>query len=441
MSYKFDEHRLTFHANAVRAGGGSDRVNKANPYQVAISQVRKVGEMLDLEQGMIDIMIKPKREFAVNFPVRMDDGSIKVFTGYRVQHNFARGPCKGGLRYHPGVTLDEVRALAMWMTWKCATVGLPYGGAKGGVVCDPKHMSTAELERMTRRYASEIMPVIGPHVDIPAPDVYTDAQVMAWFMDTYSMNVGYSVPGVVTGKPIPLGGSEGREDATSRGLMYCVREAMTVEGIARSEATAVVQGFGNVGWNAARLLREELGIRIVALSDSGGGIRNLAGLDPIKVYEHKQRTGSVSGFPGAEDITNEEVLETPCTVLVPAALEDVINDANAERIDARIVAEGANGPTTPEADRVLYERGIVIVPDILCNAGGVTASYFEWVQDLQFLFWSLAEIHNRLNQIMTYSFARVYATARAQNVDMRTAAYLLAVDEVVKATRMRGIYP
>lgn len=416
-------------------------MDKANPYQVAISQVRKVGEMLDLEQGMVEIMTRPKREFAVNFPVRMDDGSIRVFTGYRVQHNFARGPCKGGIRYHPDVSLDEVRALAMWMTWKCATVGLPYGGAKGGVVCNPKQMSRAEVERMTRRYATEIMPIIGPHVDIPAPDVYTDAQVMAWFMDTYSMNVGYSVPGAVTGKPIPLGGSEGREDATSRGLMYCVREAMTVERIERQGATAAVQGFGNVGWNAARLLKEELGMRIVALSDSAGGIYDPAGLDPVRVYEHKQRTGTVRGFPGARSVTNQELLETECTVLVPAALEDVITASNADRVRARIVAEGANGPTTPEADQVLFEKGITLIPDILCNAGGVTASYFEWVQDLQFLFWSLAEIHNRLNQIMTYAFARVYATARAQNVDMRTAAYLLAVDEVVKATRMRGIYP
>lgn len=413
----------------------------SDPYRVAVSQVQRAGEMLGLEQGMIDLMTRPKREFTVNFPVRMDDGSIRVFTGFRVQHNFARGPCKGGIRYHPAVSLDEVRALAMWMTWKCATVGLPYGGAKGGVICNPKEMSAGELERMTRRYASEIAPIIGPHVDIPAPDMYTDAQVMAWIMDTYSMNVGYSVPGVVTGKPISLGGSEGREEATSRGLAYCVREAMTVEGVQREGATAAVQGFGNVGWNAARLLKEELGMRITALSDSSGGIFDPAGLDPVDVYEHKRRTGSVQGYPEALDITNQELLEMECTVLVPAALENVLSSDNADRVKARIVAEGANGPTTPEADRVLYEKGITLIPDILCNAGGVTVSYFEWVQDLQFLFWSKAEIENRLDQIMTYSFARVYATAGAKEVDMRTAAYLLAVDEVVQATKMRGIYP
>jgi len=415
--------------------------DQAGPYQVAISQVQRVGELLGLDQGMIDLMTRPKREFTVNFPVTMDDGTIKVFTGFRVQHNFARGPCKGGVRYHPAVTLDEVRALAMWMTWKCATVGLPYGGSKGGVICDPKKMSRGELERMTRRYASEIMPIIGPHVDIPAPDMYTDSQVMAWIMDTYSMNVGYSVPGVVTGKPLSLGGSEGREEATSRGLTYCVREAMAMAGLRSSEATAVVQGFGNVGWNAARLLRDELGLKIVALSDSSGGIYDPAGLDPVSVHEHKRLTGSVMGYPGATSITNDELLELDCTVLVPAALENVITSANADRIGARIVAEGANGPTTPEADQILYEKGILLIPDILCNAGGVTVSYFEWVQDLQFLFWSNAEIKNRLNDIMTYAFARVYATAGAREVDMRTAAYLLAVGEVVQATKLRGIYP
>ncbi len=408
---------------------------------MAVGQVQRVGGMLGLDQGMIDLLSRPKRELTVNFPVTMDDGTIKVFTGFRVQHNFARGPCKGGIRYHPALTLDEVRALAMWMTWKCATVGLPYGGAKGGVICDPKGMSPGELERMTRRYASEIMPIIGPHVDIPAPDMYTNAQVMAWIMDTYSMNVGYSVPGIVTGKPIPLGGSKGREEATSRGLMYCVREAMAVEGLKRAGATAVVQGFGNVGWNAARLLKDELGLTITALSDSSGAILDKAGLDPVSVYEHKQRTGSVLGYPGATEISNEDLLEMECTVLVPAAMENAITSANADRVKARIVAEGANGPTTPEADLVLDEKGIMLIPDVLCNAGGVTVSYFEWVQDLQFHFWSNAQIRDRLNEIMTYAFARVYATAGAKEVDMRTAAYLLAVGEVVQATKLRGIYP
>jgi len=417
------------------------RMEKSNPYQVAISQVRNVGRILGLDEGMIEILTKPKREFTVNFPVKMDDGSIKVFTGYRVQHSIARGPCKGGVRYHPGVTLDEVRALSMWMTWKCATVGLPFGGAKGGVICDPKKMSKGELERMTRRFTTEIAPIIGPHEDILAPDVYTDAQTMAWIMDTYSMGAGYSVPGVVTGKPIHLGGSEGREEATSRGVMYCIREAMNVNDIDPQRSTVAIQGFGNVGKNAARLLKDELGARIVAVSDSSGGVHDPAGLDLEALEAHKKATGSVKGFKGARDITNEEVLELECTVLVPAALEGVIDAGNAGKIKARIVAEGANGPTSPEADRILFERGITLVPDILCNAGGVTVSYFEWVQDLQYLFWSAGEIKNRLNQIMTYAFAKVYATARSRNVDMRTAAYILAVQEVVKATKERGIYP
>lgn len=403
--------------------------------------MRNVGRILGLDEGMIEILTKPKREFTVNFPVKMDDGSIKVFTGYRVQHSIARGPCKGGVRYHPGVTLDEVRALSMWMTWKCATVGLPFGGAKGGVICDPKKMSKGELERMTRRFTTEIAPIIGPHEDILAPDVYTDAQTMAWIMDTYSMGAGYSVPGVVTGKPIHLGGSEGREEATSRGVMYCIREAMNVNDIDPQRSTVAIQGFGNVGKNAARLLKDELGARIVAVSDSSGGVHDPAGLDLEALEAHKKATGSVKGFKGARDITNEEVLELECTVLVPAALEGVIDAGNAGKIKARIVAEGANGPTSPEADRILFERGITLVPDILCNAGGVTVSYFEWVQDLQYLFWSAGEIKNRLNQIMTYAFAKVYATARSRNVDMRTAAYILAVQEVVKATKERGIYP
>jgi glutamate dehydrogenase (NAD(P)+) len=416
-------------------------MEKLNPYQVAVSQVKSVGDILGLSEGMINVLTRPKRELAVSFPVKMDDGSIQGFTGFRVQHNNTRGPCKGGLRYHPGVTLDEVRALSMWMTWKCATVGLPYGGAKGGIVCNPKKMSKSELERMTRRFTSEISPIIGPQQDILAPDVYTDAQTMAWIMDTYSMGVGYSVPGVVTGKPIALGGSEGREEATSRGLMYCVREALNVDNIDPKGKTVAIQGFGNVGGNAARLLKDELGMKVVALSDSSGGIYNPDGLDPAQVEVHKKATGSVKDFEGAQNVTNQELLELECAVLVPAALEGVITKDNADRIKAKMVAEGANGPTMPEADRILFEKGIVLIPDILANAGGVTVSYFEWVQDLQFFFWSAAEIKSRLNEIMTYAFAKVYATARARNVDMRTAAYILAVQEVVKATQLRGIYP
>ncbi|MDW5561914.1 MAG: Glu/Leu/Phe/Val dehydrogenase [Methanomassiliicoccus sp.] len=412
-----------------------------NPYEVAVSQVRNVGESLGLNRGIIDFLTKPKRELSVNFPVRMDDGSFRMFTGYRVQHSNARGPCKGGIRYHPNVSMDEVRALSMWMTWKCATVGIPFGGAKGGVVCNPKEMSKGELERLTRRFATEIEPIIGPYVDIPAPDVYTDAQTMAWIMDTYSAKVGRVSPASVTGKPIPLGGSQGRDEATSRGLMYCVREAMHARKLEPSQTTVVVQGFGNVGSNAARLLRDELGLKVTAVSDSSGGIHDPAGLDIRKVEAHKKATGSVKGFPGAADISNRELLELDCTVLVPAALEGAIDKDNADRIKASIVAEGANGPTLPAADQILFERGTMLIPDVLANAGGVTASYFEWVQDLQFLFWSVTEVNERLNRIMTSAFNRVHSHSAERKVDMRTGAYLLAVREVVNAIEMRGIYP
>jgi glutamate dehydrogenase (NAD(P)+) len=320
-------------------------------------------------------------------------------------------------------------------------VGIPFGGAKGGVVCSPKEMSRGELERLTRRFTTEIEPIIGPYQDIPAPDMYTDAQTMAWIMDTYSHKVGKVTPSIVTGKPIPLGGSEGREEATSRGLMYCVREAMRARKIEPSQSTAVVQGFGNVGGNAARLLRDELGLKVLAVSDSTGGIYDPAGLDIRKVEEHKRATGSVKEFPGASNITNRELLELECTVLVPAAMEGVIVGGNADRIRASIVAEGANGPTLPEADRVLFERGIMLIPDILANAGGVTASYFEWVQDLQFYFWSVTEVNERLNRIMTTAFNRVHSHSAERKVDLRTGAYLLAVREVVNAIEMRGIYP
>jgi glutamate dehydrogenase (NAD(P)+) len=412
-----------------------------NPYAVAVGQVKQVGEALGLNDGMIEFLTKPKREFATNFPVRMDDGTVKMFTGYRVQHNSARGPCKGGIRYHPQVSLDEVRALAMWMTWKCATVGIPFGGSKGGVVCNPKAMSRGEVERLTRRFTAEISPIIGPHQDIPAPDVYTDAQVMAWIMDTYSDKVGIVTPAAVTGKPIPLGGSEGREEATSRGVMYCVREAMRARRMDPKASSVVIQGFGNVGGNAARLLRDELGMKVVAVSDSQGGIYDPSGLDIHKVAAHKKETGSVMNLPGTTNIGNQEVLELECTVLVPAALEGVITKANADRITAEIVAEGANGPTLPEADRILFERERMLIPDILANAGGVTVSYFEWVQNLQSYFWTAGEVNERLNRIMTTAFSRVHARSSEKKVDMRTGAYLLAVHEVVRAMDLRGIYP
>jgi glutamate dehydrogenase (NAD(P)+) len=403
--------------------------------------VKQVGEALDLSEGMIEFLTKPKREFATNFPVRMDDGTVKMFTGYRVQHNSARGPCKGGIRYHPQVSLDEVRALAMWMTWKCATVGIPFGGSKGGVVCDPKAMSRGEKERLTRRFTSEITPIIGPHKDIPAPDVYTDAQVMAWIMDTYSDKVGMVSPSAVTGKPIPLGGSEGREEATSRGVMYCVREAMRARRIEPKASSVAIQGFGNVGGNAARLLRDELGMKVVAVSDSQGGIYDPSGLDIHKVAAHKKETGSVMNLPGTTPIGNQELLELECTVLVPAALEGIITKTNADRINAEIVAEGANGPTLPEADRILFERERMVIPDILANAGGVTVSYFEWVQNLQSYFWTAGEVNERLNRIMTTAFSRVHARSSEKKVDLRTGAYLLAVQEVVRAIDLRGIYP
>jgi len=416
-------------------------MGQGNPYQMAVKQVQSVGRLLGLKEETIDGLSKPRRELTVNFPVRMDDGHVRTFTGFRVQHNHARGPCKGGIRYHPNVSLDEVRALSMWMTWKCAVMGLPYGGAKGGVICNPKEMSKNELERMTRRFTSEIMMIIGPHKDIPAPDVYTDSQTMAWIMDTYSMSVGYPVPGVVTGKPIEIGGSKGRDEATSRGLMYVVQDAARILDIDLKNSTVAVQGFGNVGWHAARLLAYEAGCKVIAVSDSSGGILNENGLDPLKVFEHKRETGSVKDFEHAENITQEELLESDCSILVPAALEDVIRKENADLIKARIVAEGANGPTTPEADRILREKGTMVIPDILANAGGVTVSYFEWVQDLQFFFWSIEEIKKRLKDLMRSSFAAVHGVSKTQEVDMRTAAYMLALKEVVRAAEARGMFP
>jgi glutamate dehydrogenase (NAD(P)+) len=381
-----------------------------------------------------------RREFTCHFPVKMDDGSVKVITGHRVQHNVVRGPAKGGIRYHQDVTLDEVKALAMWMTWKCAVVGIPYGGGKGGVVVDPKKMSRRELEAMTRRYTTEISVLIGPESDIPAPDVNTTPQTMAWIMDTYSMHVGYTVPAVVTGKPVSLGGSEGRNEATARGCVFTIVEAAKDLGVDLSGAKVVVQGFGNAGAIASQLMTIE-GSKVIAVSDSTGGIVNEAGLDPDRVIVWKQEHGTVQGFPGARDITNAEVLEVPCDVLIPAALENQITAANVDRIDTRIVAEAANGPTTPEADRRLHERGIFMIPDILANAGGVTVSYFEWVQDLNRDHWSEQIVNAKLREIMVRSFAETLAMAKKRSVDMRTAAYLLAVDRVANATALRGLYP
>ncbi|MCI4325326.1 MAG: Glu/Leu/Phe/Val dehydrogenase [Thermoplasmata archaeon] len=412
-----------------------------NPFETAKRQVDIVADLLGLDSGVREILKHPKRELTVNFPVRMDKGGYKVFTGYRVQYNMARGPTKGGIRYHPQVTLDEVRALAAWMTWKCAVVNLPYGGGKGGVICDPKHMSQDELQRLTRRYASEIAPIIGPEMDIPAPDVYTDSQTMAWIMDTYSMQKGYSVPGVVTGKPISLGGSEGRGEATGRGCSYVIREAAPHAGIRVKGGTVAVQGFGNAGSIAAKLLHDEQGAVIVAVSDSKGGIYNAGGLNPHTVEEHKHKTGSVVGFPGAKSITNEEILETKCDILIPAALENQISKKNADKVQAKIVAEAANGPTLPEADTILHERKVTVLPDILANAGGVTVSYFEWAQDISGYFWPLAEVNQKLENVMVRSYADVHKVAEERHVHNRTAAYVLAIQRVVDAINIRGIYP
>ncbi len=412
-----------------------------NPFETAKRQVDIVADLLHLDGGIREVLKSPKRELTVNFPVRLDNGKYHVFSGYRVQYNMARGPTKGGIRYHPQVSLDEVRALAAWMTWKCAVVNIPYGGAKGGVICDPKHMSKAELERLTRRYTTEISPIIGPEIDIPAPDVYTDSQTMAWIMDTYSMQKGYSVPGVVTGKPISLGGSEGRGEATGRGCAYVVREAAKTHGIHVKGGTVAVQGFGNAGSVAANVLHDEQGAKIVAASDTKGGIYKADGFDPHAVAAHKEKTGSVVGFPGSKPLTNEEILELPVDILVPAALENVITKRNADKIQAKIVAEAANGPTVPEADEILHQKKIVVLPDILANAGGVTVSYFEWAQDLQGFFWTLDEVNQRLERVMVRSYADTHKIAQQYSVHNRTAAYVLAIQRVVDAINIRGFHP
>ncbi len=412
-----------------------------NPFETARKQIDIVADVLGLDSGIREILKNPKRTLTVTFPVRMDSGDYRVFTGYRCQYNMARGPTKGGIRYHPGVTLDEVRALAAWMTWKCAVVNLPYGGGKGGIICDPKNMSRAELERMTRRFASEIAPIIGPEMDIPAPDVYTDSQTMAWIMDTYSMQKGFSVPGVVTGKPISLGGSEGRGEATGRGCAYVIREAAPHSGVKLKGATVAVQGFGNAGSVAANILSQELGAKVVAVSDSKGGIYKPEGLNVAEVEAHKKKTGSVVAFSGSKPISNEELLETKVDVLIPAALENQITKKNADKIQAKIVAEAANGPTVPEADEILHQRKIALLPDILANAGGVTVSYFEWAQDLQGYFWELADVNKRLERVMTQSYAQVHQAATDHKVHNRTGAYVLAIQRVVDAIKIRGIYP
>ena len=409
-------------------------------WQVALEQYDRAADKLGVSPTVREVLRRSKREVTVHFPVQMDDGTTRLFTGYRVWHNVTRGPAKGGVRYHPLVDLDEMRALAMWMTWKCACVKIPYGGAKGGVTCDPKAMSQRELERLTRRYTTEIADLLGPDSDIPAPDVNTNQQTMAWLMDTYSMHRGYSVPGVVTGKPVSIGGSEGRSEATGRGVVYTVQEAAKTLDLELEGARVAVQGYGNAGEAVARFIHE-LGANVIAVSDSQGGIFNGDGLDLGRVTRHKQETGSVVGAPRTRPISNAELLELECDVLVPAALEGVITDHNAGQIRARIVAEAANGPTTPEADDVLRERGVLIIPDILCNAGGVTVSYFEWVQDREEFFWTIDEINARLRRVLVRAFEDVHRTAAEHDIGMRLAAYMLAVNRVAEATLTRGIYP
>ena len=411
-----------------------------NPFRISQIQFDLAAEYLKLDPGLRQVLRTPKRVLEVSIPTKMDNGQLKVFTGYRVQHNIARGPAKGGIRYHPNVTLDEVKALAAWMTWKTATVNIPYGGGKGGVICDPKRMSKAELERMTRRYASEILPIIGPERDIPAPDVYTDAQTMAWIMDTYSMTVGYSALGVVTGKPISLGGSLGRNEATARGCLFVVEEACKIKKIPLRGATVAIQGFGNAGAIAARLFAEKKA-KIVAISDSRGGVHNSRGIDPLKAIRYKERSGTVVGMPGASRISNDDLLTLKCDILIPAALENSITLHNVDQIKAKIVAEAANGPTTPHADEVLARKGIFMLPDILANAGGVTVSYFEWAQDLQGYFWQENEVNSRLEMVMKRAFQDVHETMRKYHTHMRPAAYILAVGRVSEATLVRGLFP
>jgi glutamate dehydrogenase (NAD(P)+) len=418
----------------------TQQTTKPNPYDVAVEQFMIAADKLGLDDSMKQILSQPKRELIVHFPVRMDDGSFKVFTGYRVQHSLTPGPAKGGLRYHQDVTLDEVKALAMWMTWKCATVGIPYGGGKGGVVVDPRQLSIAELERLTRRFAAEIAPIIGPEVDIPAPDVNTNPQTMAWIMDTISMMRGYPIPGLITGKPILVKGSLGRTEATARGLQYVVREAYKTLGKSLEGARVVVQGFGNVGSNSALLLAED-GARIIAVSDVYGGIYSSSGIDPVAAIEYSQKNGRLEGLPGTDRISNSELLELECDILVPAALESQITAENASRIGAKMIAEGANGPTTPEADPILDDKGIMVIPDILANAGGVTVSYFEWAQNIQGYYWAEDEVNEKLGRVMTHAFDDVYETAEENKVNMRTGAYMLAIARVAEITRLRGIFP
>jgi len=407
----------------------------------ALLQLESAVDDLGLDDGLHQLLATPRRSLEVAVPLRRDDGTLEVLHGYRVQHNLSRGPAKGGIRFHPHTDLNEVRALAMWMTWKCALIGIPYGGAKGGVAVDPRALSRNELERVTRRYASEIIPIIGPEKDIPAPDVGTDEQTMAWMMDTYSMHNGYTVTGVVTGKPVSIGGSQGRGGATSRGVMFACFSALREAGVDHREVKIAVQGFGKVGGLAAQFLHDA-GCTVVAVSDVGGGIYNPEGLDPAALLKHlKSGADTVVGYPGTDAISNAELLELDVDVLVPAALEGVIHEGNAANVKARFVVEGANGPTTPDGDKILEDKGVVVVPDILANSGGVAVSYFEWVQDLQAYFWSEDEVNDRLKVLMESAYAEVSQLAYAKGLSLRTAAQVIGVGRVAEAHRTRGLYP
>ncbi len=417
---------------------GLSSMGEHNPFLIAQRQLDEAAAIMNLDPAVHELLRWPMRELHVTIPVRMDDGTVKIFHGFRVQYNDARGPCKGGIRYHPEETIDTVRALAAWMTWKTAVMDLPLGGGKGGIVCNPKEMSMGELERLSRGYIRQVGRILGEETDVPAPDVYTTPQIMAWMMDEYSVMRGYNVPGVITGKPLPLGGSQGRGDATARGGMYCIREAAKVLGIDLKGATAAIQGYGNAGQYAHILGQELLGLKVVAVSDSRGGIYNPNGLDPKAVIAHKEATGSVVDFPGAKNITNAELLELPVTVLIPAAMENQITGANAGNIRARIVAELANGPTTPEADEILYRNGVYVIPDFLCNAGGVTVSYFEQVQNAYDYYWDLETVHERLDKKMTAAFHAVHKTAQEYRVHNRMGAYIVAVSRVAEACKLRG---
>ena len=413
---------------------------RENPFEIAKDQLRRVADVFDIDDNLVNVLGECKKAVSVSIPVAMDDGRTQVFQGHRVTHNIARGPSKGGIRYHPDVTVDEVKALAMWMTWKCALAGIPFGGAKGGVVCNPKQLSRGELERMTRRFTTEIINEIGPEKDIPAPDVGTDGNVMAWIFDTYSMNKGHSVLGVVTGKPLTIGGSLGREEATARGALFCIREAVAKKELRLDGMSVAVQGFGNVGSYLSKFLAED-GAKVIAISDSQTALYNPNGIDVQAALAHKRQTGSLGGLKGAEEITNDELLLLDCDVLAPCALEQVITEANAGQVKARIICEGANGPLTPSADEILEDKGILILPDILANAGGVIVSYFEWVQGLQEYFWKEAEVNARLNDIITKAFDETWDTYKERETTMRFAAYGLAVQRVAEATITRGIYP